>query len=111
MVRSIPINLLFHNAVYYKRLGKNDYEEIEYAEPVTLKRVRVDPSTTIIKRSDGDETALRSLLFYDAVKSLPLNIDFAENDKINFEGRDYLIANIEYLYDNNKLHHLEIGLK
>lgn len=111
MVRSIPINLLFHNVVYYKRLGKNDYEEITYADPVSIKRVRIDPSSKIIKRNQGDEEQLNALLFYDSVKSVPLNIDFVENDKIEFEGKTYLIAIVEKLYDNSKLHHLEIGLK
>jgi len=110
MVRSIPVNLLIHSVVYYKRIGKTEYEEILYDSGIELKKVRVEPKHRIIKNTDGDDLQSQSILFYDSVKSVPRDIDFNMNDKITFNNKDYIILAVNDFYDNKKLHHKEIAL-
>lgn len=77
---------------------------------INLKRVRLEPSSKIVRDKNGAEIQLAAVLFYDCRNSSPSDIVFLEDDIILFNGMKHKVKTIEPLYDEMKLHHYEMGL-
>jgi hypothetical protein len=72
------------------------------AEEIEIENVRIDASEK------------KAIIFYDCVNSTPAGVNFTlsgANIKrltVQAGGREYVIKNVDYLYAENSLHHLEI---
>jgi len=78
--------------------------------PVDLKFIRIEPTTKIVKDKQNNEIQLSNLMFYDCKNSLPKGATFNEDTVITINGKEHTIKVIDKLYDENKLHHYELGL-
>lgn len=85
-------------------------ENTETAEEETLRYVKMEPSTKIIRDKNNVEIQLAATLFYDCRNSLPRGIEFAVDDVVIFNGQRHQVKVVEPLYDGRKLHHYESGL-
>ena len=110
MIRAIPRPLLIHSAAYRYNIVKDAYGNITSSSTKALSRVRIDPASSIKRTKDNQELQLRSVLIYDARNSTPTGISFAVGNTITFNGDDLTIVSVDKLYDNRKLHHVEVGL-
>lgn len=106
---AIPKSLLIHSCTLETPLGEDDYGKVSYSEPVTLRNVRIDPSSSISSDKQNRELRLSAVLIYDCRNSSGLT-EFQEEQRITFEGREYTVQKVDKLYDHRKLHHYEVGL-
>lgn len=77
---------------------------------VKLERVRMEPSSRIVRNKSGAEIQLAALLIFDCYNSRPRGTEFHEDDIIVFNGQKFRVQAVEPLYDRKKLHHYEMGL-
>jgi len=110
MSRPIPKKLLIHNATHKYNPDTDSWGNATYEGENNLTRIRIEPTTKRVISKDNTEVQLTSTLFYDCVNSKPQNVTFAIEDEILFNGTKYKVQSIEPLYDENSLHHYEIGL-
>lgn len=75
-----------------------------------IKRIRIEPTSKVIRNKNNAEIQLAAILFYDCKNSFPQDVVFSEDDIILFKNGKYAVQLIESLYDNQKLHHYEMGL-
>ena len=101
---AIPKSMLPHSCTLETPL-----DEDGYSEPVTLKNVRIDPSSSVSTDKQNRELRLSAVLIYDCRNSSGTD-GFEEEQRITFEGREYTVHSIDKLYDRRKLHHYEVGL-
>lgn len=106
---AIPKSMLPHSCTLETPIGEDDYGKVSYSEPVKLKNVRIDPSSSVSADKQNREQRLSAVLIYDCRNSSGAN-GFEEEQKIIFEGKEYTIHSIDKLYDRRKLHHYEVGL-
>lgn len=109
-VRYIPRALLIHSVTHGYNKTVDEWDNIIYANSQAINRVRVEPSTSLKMDKDNKQVQLNALMFYCPKTSTPQDIGFKLDEQITFNNRNYTIVNIELLYDNNKLHHIELGL-
>lgn len=119
MIAPIPVGWLIHSIIRTYDIVKDKWgaviEESEddvITSPKTqdIIHVRVEPSKKIVKNKENKDVQLHAILFYDALNSSPREIDFQVEDQITFNDSIYNIEVVEPLYDDLKIHHLEIGL-
>lgn len=106
---AIPKSMLPHSCTLEIPVGEDDYGKVSYSEPVTLKNVRIDPTSAISTDKQNREQRLSAVLIYDCRNSSGTD-GFAEEQRITFEGREYTVHSVDKLYDRRKLHHYEVGL-
>lgn len=110
-VRSIPRPLLMHSIIqYYGDIVQDDWGNDTHARSRAISRVRVEPTTEYQRSMDNRERKVKALLFYDCRNSMPQGVAFEVGDTVTFEGDDYEIVEVKRLYDNRRLHHLEVGI-
>lgn len=110
-MKPIPKRLL-PNSIQYEEWLKNDGNKPVFANPVTLKYVKVDEQKQLKVTSDGKEVVGNALLFYDYVNSEGLIKKPVPESKITFEDRVYKIVDTDILRsDSNVPHHFEVLLK
>ena len=107
-MKPIPKSLLIHSAVLYEA-SENAWQETEKKELARLSRIRIEPSSKMIVTNNNRSVTLSATLFYDCRNSLP-TVEFKPGYLVEFEGKTYRVELVEVLYDNQKLHHLEVGL-
>lgn len=105
----IPLRLLIHEATL-NEVDKNDYGAEQDKLIATLKYVRFEPSTRIVHTADNADVQCVSTLFIDAISSWPVGVSPAVGNSVVWEGRRYKVQDIQRLYDDNRLHHLEVEL-
>ena len=110
MVRSIPRALLIHSVVHRYNPSEVDYGVVTWGGERSIKHVRVEPSTKLVISKENKQVQLAALLNYCARNSSPQGIAFTLGDEIEFEGVKYTVVVVDRLYDDRKLHHLEVGL-
>ena len=110
MARQIPKKLLQHSVVHRSGPTTDEWQNPTFTDVKTVKNVRVDPSSAVKKTKDNQEKVLAALMFYDCRNSSPREVTFAEGDQIEFIGMKYTVVSVEKLYDEKRLHHLEVGL-
>lgn len=109
MSRPIPANFLIHSATLYN-VVKDDYGLAQDNYVASLVHVRFEPSTRIIADANGTDIQCSAMMFFDAVNSYPQNVSFGVGQAILWEGERYIVQDIQRLYDEAKLHHLEVEL-
>lgn len=107
---AIPKKLLIHTVRLQRIIDKDRWGESKKNSGLTLEKVRVEPSNRIVRDKNSAEVQLAAILFYDCKNSVPKNFAFNEDDIILFNGQKLRVQVIEPLYDENKLHHYELGL-
>jgi hypothetical protein len=80
-----------------------------------LSNVRIDRTEKTTVKNGVNITESGALMFFDAHNSSPAGVNFSlsgdiKRQYINYGGKDYRIKQVEYLYDTETLHHLEITL-
>nr|DAG52942.1 MAG TPA: Minor capsid protein [Caudoviricetes sp.]DAP77544.1 MAG TPA: Minor capsid protein [Caudoviricetes sp.] len=109
-MRSIPNRLLIHTVSYHTQPQSDRWGVESVDAGITLQRVRLEPSKKIVRDINNAEIQLSATMFYDCKNSYPRGIEFHVDDLINFDGKQYSIKIIEPLYDEDRLHHYELGL-
>jgi len=111
MMQPIPRHLLIHSAEqqYGKSVRDDDGNE-SWPLSRQLTQIRFEPSKKMITTSSNTEIRLSMIMFYDQVNSRPASVRFKTGDCIVWHNRAFRVVDVEYLYDQNTLHHQEIGL-
>lgn len=104
----IPRFLLIHT-VTYERHNADDSFSNAYFPPVTLQNVRIDPTTRLVRNSNGDSINAKATLFYDCSNSTPLNQVFEEKARVTWNGQQYYVLEVSQLF-TDRLHHIEVTL-
>lgn len=110
VIKAIPKKLLIHEVTHSQTKNTDRWGTKETANEQTLSRVRLEPSSKIIRDKNNAEIQLAAIMFYDCRNSSPRGVVFAEDDIISFNGAKHRVQTVEPLYDGNKLHHYELGL-
>ena len=106
----IPPALLIHNAQLLTPTGEDAWQSQTYGPPTSLSRIRVEPVKQWITDKENRQISLSASLIYDCRNSLPHNVEFRAGAKVIFDGQEYTIETVERLYDDRRLHHIEVGL-
>ncbi len=107
----MPRALLPHSAQLLPYTGSDSWSEGQYGDPVNLRYVRLEPSSRVVRNRENIECQLSARMFYDCVNSLPLGIEFSEESKVVFRGKEYTVVLVDTEYaDTDAPHHYELGL-
>lgn len=109
-MRPIPKQLLIHDVMWHKKENTDRWGNGDLDEGQKVQRVRLEPSSKVVRDKNHAEVQLVATLFYDCKNSRPEGAAFALDDIIVFNEEKYQIKTIEPLYDKKKLHHWEMGL-
>ena len=109
-MRAIPKELLIHTVTLHVVLGKDRWGKAELDSGTEVDKVRLEPSSKIVRDKDNAEIQLAATLFYDCRNSRPREVVFAEDNIVTFNGQKFRVVSVEPLYDGRKLHHYEMGL-
>lgn len=110
---AIPVDMLPHSCIM-RVMGQPDiFGDRQIIDEYLLERVRIVPRNTVKTDTDGAVYKNKGKMYFDCINSIPSSAEFLEDgcrDIILFEGREYAVTSVKKLYDEDKLHHLEIGL-
>lgn len=109
-MRPIPRRLLIHTVKLHSEVNADVWGDGELNEGLSIKWVRMEPSSKIVRDKSGAEIQLSATLFYDCKNSLPKGISFSVDNIITFNGERYKVKAAEPLYDGRRLHHYELRL-
>ncbi len=109
-MRAIPKQLLIHSVGFHKKADEDRWGNGTEKHEIEVSCVRIEPSSKIIRSVNNSEIQLSATLIFDCRNSSPKNLEFEHDDIITFNGQKHQIKLVEPLYDNKKLHHIEIGL-
>lgn len=109
-IRPIPKRLLPHAAMLHKEIVEDRWGKSHLDDGVSLKYIKLEPSTQIIRDKNNAEIQLAATLFFDCVNSQPVGQSFAVDDVIIFNGEQFCVKTIETLYVDVQPHHYEMGL-
>lgn len=109
-MRAIPKKLLIHTAQLQRITSKDRCGEGKTDDIAKLEKIRIEPSSRIVRDKNSAEVQLAATLFYDCKNSIPKDFAFKEDDIIMFNEQKLRVQVIEPLYDDNRLHHYELGL-
>ena len=109
-MRAIPKKLLIHTAQLQRTVTKDRWGEEKTSSEFEFEKIRIEPSSRIVRDKNSAEVQLAATLFYDCRNSAPRDFMFKEDDILLFNGQKLRVQVIEPLYDGNKLHHYELGL-
>lgn len=109
-MKSIPQRLLIHSATLRKRVNVDRWGDGELDGGILLKKIRIEPSSQIIRDKNNAEIQLAATLFWDCRNSRPAGMVISIDDIVDFCGEKYQVKGIERLYDERRLHHYEIGM-
>lgn len=109
-MRAIPIRLLIHRVELYRAADEDRWGNSDFDKVHEITNVRLDWTKSIVRDKNNAEVQLTALMFYDCKNSKPQGIEFKRDDVIHFNGERFKVETIEPLYDDKKLHHIEVGL-
>lgn len=109
MSASIPAHLLIHSATLFD-VEKDQWGDAQDKIVSELVRVRFEPSTRIIANANGTDIQCTATMFVDSVNSYPANVSISVGQAILWDGARYIVRDVQRLYDEIKLHHLEVEL-
>lgn len=108
-VKPIPKRVLPHT-IEYERYAGEGRNGPTYDMAITVKNVRIEPTSEKVVDSNGVQIQLKSKLFIDAVNSTPL-VHLKEKSVIHFGGNDYYVQAVATYYANSSnVHHWELRL-
>lgn len=109
-IRAIPKKLLIHSVVLYQNVEKDRWGKENPGEGMFVEKVRLEPTSKVIRDKNNAEVQLAAVMFYDCKNSSPKELSFKTDEIIVFNGQRHQIKTIEPMYDGKKLHHYELGL-
>lgn len=109
-MRAIPKNLLPHTVALFRKTSEDIWGAEQLDAGVELTRVRMEPSSRIVRDKNNAEIQLAATLFYDCRNSRPSGVEVQLDDIVVFNGQKHQVKMIEPLYEKKRLHHYEIGL-
>lgn len=101
--------LLVHEIEYSEYDGLDRYKQPSYKEPITITDVRVDESTVFSRDTTQSKVLANAVVFVYNGLSVPF-IDFKEQSKVVYNGREYITQRIIPIYEpyTNELFSYEI---
>lgn len=108
-MRPIPVRLLMHTADL-NNVVRDDYGAEKDVLAARLERVRIEPSARVVTSASGQDVQCVATLFVDARASWPQGVEVETGQSLIWEGRRYRVADVARLYDDRRLHHLEVEL-
>lgn len=109
-IKAIPKKLLIHTISIYEKVEKDRWGKENLGEGTIVKKVRLEPSSKIVRDKNKAEIQIAAVMFYDCKNSVPKGMTFKEDEIVMFNGQKHRIKTVEPLYDEGKLHHYELGL-
>lgn len=109
MSRPIPARYLIHSATLNDVVMDN-FQAEQDSLAASLEQVRFEPSTRLITTANGQDVQCTATLFVDAINSYPQGVTVSVGQSVVWDGRRYKVQDVQRLYDENKLHHLEVEL-
>lgn len=105
----LPKKWLIHEIEYEGYLGENDWGDVDYEPPITIKHVRFDDSTVFSRDSTQTKVLADAIIFVDAKNSNPVP-EFKEQSKVRFNGKEYVIQKVVPCYypTEKRIHHYEL---
>lgn len=109
MARPLPKRWLIHSIAYEAFKGIDSWDNPIYDKPITIDNVRFDDSTVFSRDSTQSKIVAEAVVFIDAKHSTP-KVDFKEQSKITFNGKDYILKKVIPCYHptKNKIRHFEL---
>ena len=108
---AIPKKLLIHSAaVYQEAKTGSGWNGATMKLIGQLTHVRIEPSSRVVRDKNNREQQLAATLFFDCKNSQNTAGALKEDLIVDFQGQKHRIVSVEPLYDENKLHHYEIGM-
>lgn len=99
-------DLLVHTVTYRPKMA-DDFLGSGYGEPQTVKSVRLDWQSRVVKTAGGEDAETQAVLFVDG--NTPIN--WQEGDKVTFDGYDMTVRAVARYYARSAdIHHLEVML-
>lgn len=111
-MKPIPKKLLIHTVDYAEYKGSDggwSGGSGSYLPAVTYHAVRLEPSTQLLNDGTGTSVTAKAVMFIDMVNSDYANRIPKEKSKVTFQGVEYVVKQVDYLYART-LHHLEVYL-
>ena len=105
----IPLRMLIHEAVL-NSVTTDEWQAEQDKFLHNLKYVRFEPSTRIVHTANNADIQCTATLFIDAISSWPIGVVPEIGNSVIWEGRRYKVQDVQRLYDDRKLHHLEVEL-
>lgn len=109
-IKAIPKKLLIHDVILHHTLEKDRWGKEKLDNGVKIERVRIEPSSKVVRDKNNAEIQLAAMMFYDCKNSFPKELEFAVDEIVTFNGQKHRIQTVEPMYDGKKLHHYELGL-
>lgn len=109
-MKPIPKSLLIHSATAVEKGAPDLWGNRADEKRTRLSRIRIEPSSALSLSKSNEQIRLAAILFYDCRNSCPAGYDFSHTDKIEIGKKQYDIVNVQTLYDERRLHHLEVEL-
>ncbi|MBP1971583.1 hypothetical protein J2Z83_003734 [Virgibacillus natechei] len=109
MVKSIPSQLLIHT-IEYEAFAGNDGWDDTWAEPITIKNVRVEPTSRLQRSNNSEGAQISHVVFVDRVNSSHFPV-FTIQSRVIFEGVSREVIDVKPFYTFDTVpHHYEIEL-
>ena len=110
-MKQIPKAILQDSATYFQYAGQDNYGVPTYSDAIELKNIYIEPVTSALVQSLGEDERYELALYYDAVNSTP-SVKFSSLDKIIYDGKEYGVRMVAKFFNpfTNKLHHSEVRL-
>lgn len=109
-MKPIPRKLLIHRASIRPIEAVDRWGKVILGNSQEMKFIRLEPFSKVLSDKQNTQVQKSCTLFYDCKNSLPRGFTFTKDMVITAENIDYRVQTIEPLYDENELHHYEIGL-
>lgn len=120
MMQSIPAQILIHSGTMTIYYAPDKWGGTPTATTAPISRVRIEPYRRETHDRDQQEVTLTAMLFFDCKNSaceLPFvlpgdayNGGKVKQETISALGRVFVVKTVEPIYDDQALHHFEVGL-
>lgn len=95
-----PIEMLIDDFEYKSVVGKNDWDEPIFSEPVEVKHCRIDRGTQYTSTTSGKQILYNSLIFCYNGLTEPL-LEFEVEAVVIFDDKEHTITNVIPVYEPN----------
>lgn len=120
MMQSIPAQILIHSGTMTIYYAADKWNNTRTATTAPISHVRIEPYRREKHDRDQQEVTLTAMLFFDCKNSaceLPFvlpgdayNGGKVKQQTISALGRVFVVKTVEPIYDDQALHHFEVGL-
>lgn len=112
MVKPIPKKLLIHELEYSECVGSNGWDK-EFAEPINIKNVRVQPMTKLVESTNSSRIEATHIIMIDSKHSKPyIKPTEGSTIKWNRGNKDFEVIRVSEFYAfKDTPHHYEVEVK